>query len=164
MISRAQPKGARERAHQVLINPTTAERGFLNFQISPEQCNWAKTNSKMFCMQTSCSHQFISTQSRINTCSAINHGPEAPKSKDQLHLTKVVLTRSGRAPNEQRVKKLREFGGRAIKRFSHTMGNEKLRQFVDDHFVIGDAIAFGTPMSTSDLISVWTKELPRKCK
>jgi hypothetical protein len=73
---------------------------------------------------------------------------------------KVVLTRGGRAPNEQRIKKLREFGGRAIKRFSHTMRNEKLRQFVDDHFVIGDTIAFGTPMSTSNLISVWPRELP----
>jgi hypothetical protein len=69
------------------------------------------------------------------------------KSIDHLQLTNVVVRRNGPVPDEQHVKDLKEFTLRTVKRFSHTREKEKLRGYVDDHFVIGDAFALGMSMS-----------------
>jgi hypothetical protein len=63
------------------------------------------------------------------------------KSIDTLQLTKVVVRMDGPVPDEQQVKGLKEFARRTIKRFSHTREKEKLKQYVGEHFVIGDTFA-----------------------
>jgi hypothetical protein len=89
-------------------------------------------------------------------------GLKLKKSIDHLQLRRAVVRRDGPGPDEQHVKGLKKFARRTIKRFSHTKEKEKLRQYVDDHFAIGDVFALGISMSILELISLAIKEFSRK--
>jgi hypothetical protein len=84
------------------------------------------------------------------------------KSVDHLQLTKVIGRRDGPVPDKQYVKALKKFARGIIKSFSHTSDKEKLRRYVDNHFVIGDVFALGIPMSILELISLGINEFSKK--
>jgi hypothetical protein len=80
---------------------------------------------------------------------------------DYLHLTRIVVRRDGSVPDEQHVKRLKEFARKTIKRFSHTREKEKPRRYVDNHFVIDHEFALGIPKSILELISLRIKEFSK---
>jgi hypothetical protein len=48
---------------------------------------------------------------------------------------------------------LNDVAMRNIRRFSHSKKKEEIRQFVENHFAIGQEFALGLPISVFDLIS-----------
>jgi hypothetical protein len=83
------------------------------------------------------------------------------KGIDHLQFPKMVVRRDGRVADEQYVKGLKEFALRTIKRFSHIRDREKLRRYMDDHFLTGDAFALGISMSTLELTSLEMNEFSK---
>jgi hypothetical protein len=84
------------------------------------------------------------------------------KSIDDLEVTKLIVTRDGHVPDEQHIKGLKEFARRTIKRFSHTKEKEKLMQYVENHFVIGETFGLRMPKSILALISREIQEISNK--
>jgi hypothetical protein len=158
-------KRARQRARQVPASVMMAECQF--FQASPHSCNCTETRlqSKMFRMNLPCIHQFaMRFQAGITTKPVLPDTVDLKiqKSIDHLQFRKTILRRDGAVPDEQHVKGLKEFARRTIKRFSHTRQKEKLKQYVEEHFVIGDTFALGIPMSVLELISSGIREFSKK--
>jgi hypothetical protein len=116
-------------------------------------------------MQIPCSHLFAMILREGVTAKPIL--PETvdlvlSKSIEHIQLMKVVVRRHRPVPDERDVMGLKRLAWRPIKRFSHTREKERLEQYVDDRFVIGDTFALSIPMSILELISLGIDEFSRK--
>jgi hypothetical protein len=119
----------------------------------------------MFRTQIPCSHQYA--------LSFLQGDPEKPTLSetaqltlnahiDHLDCTESITERDAVALDEQDTTGLKTFARKTIKTFSHAKDKEKIKQYVEDHFAIGETFALGIPVSVLELISSGINEFSKK--
>jgi hypothetical protein len=81
---------------------------------------------------------------------------------DHLEVTRDITGRDAIAFEQQYATGLKSLEQRTIRRFSHAKDKEKIKGYVEQHFVISETFALRIPVSVLALMSARISEFSRK--